>query len=264
MKEYQSVNRKLWNDKTAVHLESEFYDLPGFKAGKSSLNDIELAQLGDIRGKKLLHLQCHFGQDTLSLARMGAQVTGVDLSDKAIEAASTLSSELDIPARFLVGDVLEADQLLAGEQFDIIFTSYGTIGWLPEIETWGEVIFKLLRSGGVFHFIEFHPFIWLFDDQFEKIIYPYFNRGAIIEDIEGSYADRDAPIKNPSHSWAHSMGDVFTALREPGLEILSFQEFDYSPYDCFPKAVKTERGYQVKGLEGMIPLVFALEATKRS
>jgi SAM-dependent methyltransferase len=263
MTDYQSINRKLWNDKTGVHLESEFYDLPGFKAGKSSLNDIELEQLGDIRGKKLLHLQCHFGQDTLSLARKGAEVTGVDLSDKAIEAAQGLAEELEIPARFVTGDVLEADLLLEGEQFDIIFSSYGTIGWLPEIKTWGRVIYNLLRPGGVFHFVEFHPFIWLFDEQFGKIVYPYFNRGPIIEEIEGSYADRDAPIKNESCSWAHSLADVFTALREPGLDIVSFREFDYSPYDCFPKAVKTERGYQVKGMEGMIPMVFALEAVKR-
>ena len=261
MEPYQEINRRLWNAKTAVHLESAFYDMPAFRAGRSSLNDIELQQLGDISGKKLLHLQCHFGQDTLSLARLGAEVTGIDLSDRAITEARRIAREMDIPARFVCGDVFEADQLI-NDQFDVIFASYGTIGWLPELNTWGKIINKLLRHDGVFHLIEFHPFIWMFDEDFSGIAYPYFNRGPIEEVTEGSYADRNAPIKNLSVSWPHSFSDVISALLGQGLRITSFKELYYSPYDFFPHFVKSGKGFQIRGLEGMLPLVFALKAER--
>lgn len=262
MDNFLDANRQLWNAKTDVHLGSDFYDLEGFKKGRSSLNDIELEQLGDVRGKRLLHLQCHFGQDTLSLARMGAEATGLDLSDRAIVAARQLADELNLSARFVISNVLEADQALAGEQFDIIFTSYGVIGWLPDLKPWGQVIGKLLRPGGEFHLIEFHPVVWMFDDRFESIAYSYFNTEPIIEETEGSYADRTAPIKNLSYSWNHPLSESITALLDAGLQLTSLREFDYSPYDCFNETVPVTKGYQISGLEGKLPMVFALKAVK--
>ena len=259
--QYFEANRRLWNAKTDYHIQSEFYDVASFKAGRSSLNAIELEQLGDIRGKKLLHLQCHFGQDTLSLARMGAQVTGVDLSDAAIARARELAAELDIPARFVCCNVLEADQHL-DETFDIIFTSYGVIGWLPELKPWGQVIQRLLKPGGVFHLIEFHPVVWMFDNDFTRVEYAYFNKETIEEETEGSYADRSAPIRNKSYSWNHSLEEVLTALMGPGLHIQAFREFDYSPYDCFNNLVKVENGFQIRGMEGKLPMVFAVKAVR--
>ena len=154
MKNYIHINRELWNQKTGVHIQSKFYDLPTFLKGNSSLNGIELALLGNIKGKKVLHLQCHFGQDTLSLANMGAKVTGVDLSDKAIEKARELASQVQLDTRFICCDVQELDKHLA-DTFDLVFTSYGTVCWLPKLEKWGRIIahfFKTERSiyyGGV-------------------------------------------------------------------------------------------------------------------
>ena len=127
---YIEINRQSWNDRTEIHLKSEFYDLENFRKGKSSLNDIELNLLGDIQGMTILHLQCHFGQDTISLSRLGAKVTGVDLSDKAIECAQNLAKDTNAQTRFICCDIYDLPNHL-DEKFDLVFTSYGTIGWLP-------------------------------------------------------------------------------------------------------------------------------------
>ncbi|HLU86806.1 MAG TPA: class I SAM-dependent methyltransferase [Taishania sp.] len=132
---YISVNKQAWNDQVDIHLKSDFYDLKGFIQGNTSLKEIELPLLGDISGKSILHLQCHFGQDTISLQRMGASATGVDFSDKAIEAAKQLNSQLNLKTQFICCDVYELPKLL-NQQFDIVFTSYGTIGWLPDLDKW--------------------------------------------------------------------------------------------------------------------------------
>ncbi|PWJ44465.1 class I SAM-dependent methyltransferase [Sediminitomix flava] len=262
-KTYLNINRTLWDHKTPVHLDSEFYDHKSFLEGRSSLNEIELALLPELKGKKVLHLQCHFGQDTLSLARMGAEVTGVDLSPKAIEVAQKTARDLELDAKFVCGDVFEIDQLL-DEQYDFVFTSYGVIGWLPELNTWGKVIEKVMKPNAQLLLVEFHPVIWMFDEQFEKVTYGYFDCGAIIEETEGTYTDRDAELKDKSYSWNHSLEDVFQGLSKAGLEITNLREYDYSPYDCFNNTVKSEKGYQIKGVEGKLPMVYALEARKKS
>lgn len=133
--EYLDINRKSWNERVDTHLSSEFYDMPGFLAGKNSLNEIELELLGDVSGKSILHLQCHFGQDTLSLARIGAKTTGVDLSDKAIEAAKKINNEMNLDSEFIASDVYNLPKV-HNKKYDIIFASYGTIGWLPDLDKW--------------------------------------------------------------------------------------------------------------------------------
>nr|HMQ81182.1 class I SAM-dependent methyltransferase [Ignavibacteria bacterium] len=139
MEKYIEVNRDLWNKKTPVHVTSEFYDVASFKKGKSSLNPAELEALGDVSGKSLLHLQCHFGMDTLSWARLGAKVTGVDLADKAIDAARELNAELGLDAEFICSDVFDLKNVL-DKKYDIVFTSYGTIGWLPDLDKWADIV----------------------------------------------------------------------------------------------------------------------------
>jgi len=190
---YLDINRASWNSRTDSHLKSEFYDLPGFLQGRSSLNDIELDLLDDIQGKTILHLQCHFGQDTISLSRLGAEVTGVDLSDKAIESARKIAEQTNADVRFICCDLYDLPNHL-DQQFDYVFTSYGTIGWLPDLDKWAKVISSFLKPNGKFVFVEFHPVVWMFDDNFEKIGYRYFNSGAIIETANGTYADRNAAI----------------------------------------------------------------------
>lgn len=260
---YVEINKALWNERTKTHLDSEFYDVAGFKEGKSTINDIEAALLGDITGKQLLHLQCHFGQDTLSLGRMGANVTGVDLSDKAIEAATALAKELQPDARFIQSDLYELPSVL-DEQFDIVFSSYGTIGWLPDIQRWANVISHFLKPGGRFIFAEFHPVVWMFDNDLRYVQYSYFNKEAIIENEPGTYADRNAPMQLTSVSWNHGLSEVMQALINAGLTIEVFREYDYSPYNIFRDMAEVAPGhYQVKDMAGKLPLVYSLRAVKK-
>lgn len=259
---YIEINKQTWNSKTAVHLTSEFYDVKGFLKGNSSLNTFELELLGDIKGKSILHLQCHFGQDTLSLARMGANVTGVDLSDKAIESANDLAKQTGLNATFICCDIYDLPQHL-DQQFDIVFTSYGTIGWLPDLNKWAGIVSQYLKPGGKFIFVEFHPVVWMFDDNFEKIGYNYFNDGAIIETMDGTYADRNAPITEKNITWNHAMSEVVNSLIKNELLIESLNEFDYSPYNCFNETVEFEpKKFRIKHLENKIPMVYSIVATK--
>ncbi|MCG8309733.1 MAG: class I SAM-dependent methyltransferase [Cytophagales bacterium] len=261
-KKYFNSNKELWNKKTSVHKNSDFYDLEGFKAGKNVLKQIELTELGDVKDKKLLHLQCHFGLDTMSWARMGADVTGVDFSDKAIEVANQIKSDLGINAKFICSNIYDLKKHL-DDPFDVVFTSYGVIGWLPDLNKWADVINHFLKPGGTFYMVEFHPMVWMLDDDFEKIKYSYFNEGVIEIDAEGTYADRNADIRHKEYSWNHNLSEVINALLNQGLEIEHMNEFDYSPYDCFPNTVKNEDGnYYIEGFERILPLVYSIKATR--
>ncbi|MFT2009506.1 class I SAM-dependent methyltransferase [Pontibacter sp. 13R65] len=259
---YIEKNRESWNSSTDYHVKSDFYDMDGFLKGNSSLNSIELNLLGDIAGKSVLHLQCHFGQDSISLARMGANVTGVDLSDRAIAKAKEIATQTGARAEFICCDLYDLPHHLH-QQFDIVFTSYGTIGWLPDLEKWGQLISAFLKPGGKFVFVEFHPVVWMFDKDFNKIGYSYFNTGAIVETEAGTYADREAPIAQESVSWNHSLGEVLHGLLHNGLQLQSFQEFDYSPYNCFNETEEFEpKKFRIKHLQNKIPMLYALVATK--
>lgn len=260
---YLEINRNSWNNRLEAHLKSEFYDLDGFLKGKSSLNSIEIDRLGELSGKTILHLQCHFGQDSLSLARLGAKVTGVDLSDKAINTAKALAEQLKIDADFICCDIYDLPQHL-DRQFDIVFTSYGTIGWLPDLEKWGKLIAQYLKPNGKFLIVEFHPVVWMFDNDFDKVAYNYFNVVPIVETETGTYADKSAPIHQQSVSWNHPMSEVLNSLIKNGLEIVSFDEFDYSPYNCFNKTIEPEPNkYRIEHLEDKIPMLYAIEAKKK-
>lgn len=260
---YIEINRRSWNKRVDAHIASAFYDLKSFLDGKTSLNEIELELLGNLKGKSILHLQCHFGQDSISLARSGATVTGVDLSDKAIEKATELAGITNADARFICCDIYDLPNHLTG-QFDLVFTSYGTIGWLPDLDKWAKVISGFLKPGGQFIFAEFHPVVWMFDDQFENIGYNYFNTGPIIENQEGTYADRDAALHLEYVGWNHGISEVINNLLKNGLEIQSFNEFDYSPYNCFKETVEFEPGkYRIKHLDNKIPMVYSIMANKK-
>lgn len=261
--DYIAINKKTWNNKTEVHVNSAFYDNESFLNGKSTLKDIELKLLGDITGKKILHLQCHFGQDTLSFSRMGGRATGVDLSDKAIEKAKEFNEQLGLNASFICCDLYDLPNH-SNEKFDIVFTSYGTIGWLPDLNKWANTVAHFLKPGGRFVFVEFHPMVWMFDNDFKEVYYSYFNTEAIIEEITGTYADKDAPIETNSVTWNHPTSEVLNALISNKLEINSFDEYDYSPYNCFNQTEEFEEGkFRIKHLQNKIPMVFALTATKK-
>jgi SAM-dependent methyltransferase len=254
------TNKQAWNQRVDIHFQSDFYDVPGFLKGKEVLKPIELALLGDLRGKSLLHLQCHFGQDTLSLARLGASVTGIDFSQVAIDKAGILAKELGLNATFVCGNVLETPQLIS-EKFDIVFTTYGVLGWLPDMNEWANVVKTMLKPGGKLILVEFHPVIWMLDDEFKGIEYSYFKGDPIIETKNTTYTDQ-GPVQMDTFqeiTWNHSLDEVLSALLEEGLRLTHFKEYAYSPYPCFSHIKETSPGqYQIIGLEDKIPMVYSL------
>lgn len=263
-RKYIEANKSLWNKRTAVHKDSSFYDVQGFKDGKNVLTEIELRELGDVKGQKLLHLQCHFGLDSLCWSRLGADVTGIDFSEAAIREANKLNHELKMDAKFICCNIYDLRKHL-DQRFDIVFTSYGVIGWLPDLDQWAETISYYLKPGGIFYMAEFHPVIWMFDDEFEKIIYPYEKREVIETETQGTYTDRDADIRAKEYGWNHSLSEVLNALITHGMQIEFFNEHMHSPYPCFNNVVQNkEGGWWIRGLEDKIPMVYSVKAKKQS
>ncbi|WP_426492472.1 class I SAM-dependent methyltransferase [Hymenobacter sp. 102] len=259
---YLELNRQLWNTKTEHHVASAFYDVPGFLAGQLSLSALEQVLLGPLTGQQVLHLQCHFGLDTLSLSRLGAQATGVDLAENAIAKARELAATLNLDTRFLCADVYELPRHLH-QQFDVVFTSFGVLGWLPDMARWAAVVAHFLKPGGRLVLVEFHPVVWMFNAQFTEVEYSYFNRQTIIETETGTYADRAAPIETTSVSWNHSLDEVLGALLGQGLQLEQFGEYDYSPYNCFQgMEARAEREFQLSALPGKLPLMYSVVARK--
>lgn len=214
-------NRALWDELTPIHERSAFYDLDGFRQGRCSLGDLEVRELGDhVTGRRLLHLQCHLGLDTLSWVRRGARATGVDLSPRSIEVARSLARELGLDAEFVAADLYE---LPAGrwEPFDVVFTSWGVLMWLPDLSGWAEVVASQLRPGGIFYLAEFHPVLRAFaSTPTPELGSTYFFRPEPREwGVVGSYADPGGRVRGRSRQWDHPLGDVVTALIGAGLRI---------------------------------------------
>jgi SAM-dependent methyltransferase len=260
---YFDANQALWDAKTPHHLKSDFYDMEAFKKGKNVLREIELEALPDVKGKSILHLQCHFGQDTLCLSRMGAKCTGVNFSGKAIETARELNNELGLDAQFIQSNIFDLKDKL-DEKFDIIYTSYGVLCWLPTLEPWAEIISHFLKSGGTFIIAEFHPSIYMLDWDNLKIGYDYFNKETPDHDVtDGTYADSNATIKMDEYFWSHSMEEIIMNLMNNGLKLESFKEYPFSPYPCFPNLEKIgEYRWKIKGIDHKIPYTFSMKMKK--
>ena len=262
LNKYFEVNKATWNEKVKVHAKSDMYDLEAFKNGKSSLMNYELDALGDVKAKSLLHLQCHFGQDTLSWSRLGAKCVGVDLSNEGIKLAQKLNEELNLDAEFVCCNVLDTSKYVKDE-FDIVFTSYGTIGWLPDLKPWARMIAKRLKKGGIFYIAEFHPIVWMFDYTEGKPImkYGYMQDEVIYEEYEGTYANQSSKMISKEYGWNHGLGEVVTALTEAGLHIDYLKEHDESPYNVLPDLIETKSGNYVTK-DKLYPLIFEIKATK--
>ncbi|MDP3987653.1 MAG: class I SAM-dependent methyltransferase [Candidatus Levybacteria bacterium] len=262
MKDYSKANKKWWNDVTPIHANSKLYNLAKFKKGKSSLESIELEEVGKVGGKTLLHLMCHFGMDTLSWARQGAIATGVDLSDESIKLAKKLSREIGVPATFKCCDIYELPKVL-DKKFDIVFCSYGVLCWLSNIKKWAKIINHFLKEGGIFYIAELHPFTNILSCDF-KLYYKYFKKGPYIDDSSGTYTDWNAKVKGFTYEWSYTIGDVINALIYEGLKIEFVHEFPFTMYDQFPGFMeKNEKGqYVLKDKKIQIPLLFSLKATK--
>ena len=274
MDEYLRANRQLWNVWTKLNLASELYDVEGFAGGRSKdLDPISRAGPGDVAGKSLLHLQCHFGMDTIRWARHGATVTGADFSEDAIAAARALAARMGVPATFVHSDLYELPSKLAGS-FDVVFTSHGVLGWLPDLERWARVIADFLAPGGVFYIVEGHPVLMLFNDRLKepdlRLLYPYFHGAEPFrEENDGSYSTPDAPIKSVEHVWLHTMSDIIGGLIRAGLRIASFEEYPFVGWRFFPWMERGADGWwrlpshpDLPLGPGSLPLMFSLKAVK--
>lgn len=255
---YININKQTWNNKVAIHVDSDFYEQENFINGKITLPQTDLDALGDVSGKRILHLQCHFGQDSLSLARLGAKVTGIDFSEDAIAKAKSLNDKLGLDAEFICCDVYETLQHIT-EKYDIVYTSYGTIGWLPDLDKWASVISGALKPNGKFVFFEFHPVVWMFDDNFNEVFYNYFKSEPIKEEETGTYANRDVDIEYKTITWNHSLSEVLQSLLKQNITIKNFQEFDYSNYNCFSHTEEFELGkFRIQKFGNKIPMMYSI------
>lgn len=256
--DYFKTNKNSWNKRVETHINSKFYDVTGFLSGNTSLNEIELSALPDVNGLSLLHLQCHFGLDSLSLARLGADVTGVDISDEAIKKANELKAKAQLKAEFVTSDVYafgETNQ----QQFDVVYTSYGAICWLPDLDRWAQVIRSCLKPGGTFYMAEFHPIIDLMAG------YEYFHQQDPDISFEDTYTENCDGSQHEFAVWSHPMGDVLTALVNAGLAIQVVKEFDYSPYNCFTGMQEKQTGrFYLEHKGHHVPMVYSIKAKKAS
>lgn len=248
-----------WQNRTPIHLRSKFYDNDQFMKDKNSLKEIEIQLLGDVNNQSLLHLQCHFGQDTLSWAHRGAKVTGVDFSPSAIAAAKQLAEQAQLKAKFIKSNVLE---LALKKEYDIIFSSYGVLGWLPDLQLWGKVVANHLKKGGTFLLVEFHPLINLLDIDSQ---YGYFfDKNTKIQKQQGSYTDGGKDMHSEYYWWSHSLTEIFVSLESNGLKLQSFEEFDYSPYMLDGMIERKPNQFVLENRANQsLPYVFALKATKK-
>ncbi len=259
------ANRENWDDRVRVHADSDFYDLPGFRAGASTLRTFELDEVGDVAGKRLLHLQCHMGQDTLSWARRGADVTGLDFSGAAVRVARELAEDTGLTdrARFVVSDVYDAPAALNGQRFDIVYTGLGALVWLPDLPRWARVVSALLNDGGTLYLAEFHPLTELLGEDGTSVQRDYFHVHGETEDLPYTYTDGPPLTKTVSVQWHHPLGTVVTALAHAGLRIELLHEHSTTLFQRYPVLERTETGeFQFPPGHPRIPLMYSLRATR--
>jgi len=266
------ANRSLWEAWTAVHADGDFYDLAGFRAGGVRLRDQEIQAVGDVHDRTLLHLQCHFGIDTLSWARLGASVTGADFSPAAIRLARELADDLGFPdARFVESNLYDLPSNL-DETFDVVYTSRGVLGWLPDVGAWARVVAHFVKPGGTFYISEIHPVAQVFENEGVgpgelRLQYPYWeHRDPLIFDVHGSYADPTADVgEQKEHGWDHGLGEIVTALITAGLQLEWLRESPVLDWGA-DFLVETEPGsgrFRLPlDIPGELPLMFSLLARK--
>ena len=264
------ANLKLWDGWADLHMSGTDYDVQGFVSDPASrpLDWVIREVVGDVRGKRLLHLQSHIGLDTVRFALTGAvDVMGVDFSPRAVEAARSIALRLGLPVEFVQADVVDLPSVVPEAAFDIVFTSYGTIMWLPELAGWARMIASRLRSGGVFHIIDVHPFLTVFDDFVEepqlKIRYPYFSREPIYFEEHGSYADRAADFTADSYAWQHTFAEIVGSLLDSGLQVRRLAEYPVVTWKALEFMEQDEEGlWRMPSGSGDIPLMFSLSASR--
>jgi SAM-dependent methyltransferase len=270
LREWMPANRRNWDERAAIHVENRtgFYSIDRLKAGEDILHAIEAAEIGDVTGKRLIHLQCHIGLDTLCLARRGAVATGLDFSPTAIAAARALASELAIPAEFVESDVYAARERLTGT-FDIAFVTWGTICWLPDIRRWARVVAGVLSVGGVLYLADAHPSALALEEIDGRILphYPWrvpAEAPLKFEDAQTYTGDPTELVQKRNYEWIHPLSDIVTGLIEAGLELEFLHEHEQLPWKLFPSMVSDgDRLFRLSADAVPIPLSFSLKARKR-
>jgi 2-polyprenyl-3-methyl-5-hydroxy-6-metoxy-1,4-benzoquinol methylase len=258
------LNRSWWDERVPIHVAGDFYDVEEFKRGGDRIRPFEAEEVGDVSGRSLVHLQCHFGLDTLSWARRGARVTGLDFSAPAVEAASSLAAELGLEAEFVQADVHDAAEALGDRRFEIVYTGLGALNWLPDVERWAGVAASLIEPGGFLYLSEFHPVSDVFGDAELSIEHDYFQREPFEIDEPGTYGDLTAEtVQNRTIEWTHGVGDVVSAVIGAGLTLELLHEHDYT---LFPRWPFLERSgfdtYRFPPGQPRIPLMYSLRARK--
>ena len=259
-----AVNQAMWDARVPLHTASDWYDIEGFRAGRLTLDDLVLSGVGEVRGRSLLHLQCHFGLDTLLWAKLGAEATGVDFSPAAVAQGTALAAELGLPARF---ECAEVSTLRLGRTFDLCFTSWGVLMWLPDLTAWARTVAAHLRPGGRFFLAEGHPHLFVWDDERDGAGYlprnPYFQHREPVEDDEAStYVDTGRMIGHRQYRWNHPLSEVVTALADAGLRITALTEHPRLPWKPLAWMVPDRRPgwWRIDG--DPFPLSFTLTAVK--
>jgi SAM-dependent methyltransferase len=265
-------NRESWDQRTPLHLSSRMYrrDIETLRTGGIALLPPTDRELPDVAGKRVLHLQCHIGTDTLSLARLGAEVTGLDFSPASVAAARSLSEELGIEARFVEGDAQRADEALAGERFDVVFASYGVFCWIPDLQAWMRSAYRLLRSGGVLYVADGHPFLDVFEDDASEprgidIRYSYFDQGPMRFGPGPSYADEGrGQDVGATVEYPYTLGSLVTGVSEAGFRVEYLHEYPlcfFHRFSCMEETAEGQWSFPPP-LEGKLPGVFSLRASR--
>jgi SAM-dependent methyltransferase len=267
------VNRANWDERVPVHVTSEYYGVERFAADPSYLSDVvrfDLPRLGDVRGLRGVHLQCHIGTDTVSLARLGASMTGLDFSEPAVSAARELAAVSGVSATFVHADVYAAADVLIRGGFDLVYTGVGALCWLPDIRRWALVVASLLRPGGRLFIREGHPMLWTLDDERADdllvVKYPYFERDEPNVFVQGgTYVPTEVIFSHTrTHEWNHGLGEIFTALLEAGLAITAFTEHDSVPWNALPGKMEQIGGgeWRLADDPSRLPCSYTLQAIK--
>lgn len=259
-------NQHLWDEVARVHFQA-YTEVEILKQGGCALDEIELREIGEVQGKSLLHLQCHIGTDTLSWARRGALVTGVDFSEESLACAQQLQRELDLPARFVQSNIYDLPGVLHG-QFDIVYTSRGVLCWLRDLEAWAQVIAHYLKPGGIFYIMESHPLMNIFEEVEPgdlSVKYPYFHdpEPTIWDDDDPDYADPAYVPQHASFEWNWSISDILSALLNAGLKLELFNEYERLFFKAYPSmVVQSDRWYDFPRYSKKLPWIFTLRARK--
>jgi SAM-dependent methyltransferase len=266
---YRETIRANWDSRVDIHYRSDDYGVDRYVSDPAHLSGVvrfDSQKLGDVEGKRLLHLQCHIGTDTISWARLGATVTGVDFSGKSIDAARRLSRDSNTPARFLVSELYDSPGVL-DETFDVVYTGVGAVNWLPDIRGWAEVVSGFLDRGGVFYMREGHPIAWALDfSETEDLVirYPYFEQAEPFAWSEDTTYAGDGTLDSPdTYEWSHGMAETVQALIDAGLRIDRIEEYDSCEWQMLPQMIRCDDGlWRLPEGRERLPFMWSVLATK--